>query len=306
MTTRGRSILVIGGSGFLSGHVVRLALERGYHVSALTRGRRSLPPGVNAITADRSDRASFAHAVRAADQRWDLVVDCVAYEPGDARQDIEVFSDRTGHLVFVSTDMVFTPDRCSVPTPPTHPWYETDDSYGGLKRRCEQELERETSGAIPWTIVRPCHIYGPGWPLGCLPYHFRDEALLDHIRRRRPLTLLLGGLFLHHPVYARDLAAMLLSCHGNDRSVFQTYMAAGPEVDEARTYYAMIGDALGAPIEIEEAPLAPYLRDHPEHRAQLRHRIYDLTNVSADGLEVPSTQLDVGLNESIARLTSPT
>jgi nucleoside-diphosphate-sugar epimerase len=302
MTTKRSSVLVIGGSGFLSGHVVRLALERGHEVWALTRGQRALPDGVHAIAVDRHDREGFARAVRAAGRRWDLVIDCVAYEPGDARQDLEVFRDLTDHLVFVSTDMVFDPNRCVVPTPSNHPWVVSDDSYGGLKRRCEEELERETSGALPWTIVRPCHIYGPGWPLGCLPYHFRDEALIGHLRERRPLRLLLGGLFLHHPVYAPDLAAMLLSCQGNDRSVYQTYLAAGPVVEEARGYYAMIGDALGVPVTIEEAPLAPYLAEHPEHRAQLRHRIYDLSNVVADGLEVPSTRLDRGLAASVAWL----
>jgi hypothetical protein len=95
---------------------------------------------------------------------------------------------------------------------------------------------------------------------------------------------------------------MLLSCRGNHRSFFQTYLAAGPVVQEAHLYYAMIGDALGVPVEIEEAPLMPYLAEHPEHRAQLRHRIYDLRNVIADGLEAPSTAPDDGLAASVAWL----
>ena len=33
--------------------------------------------------------------------------------------------------------------------------------------------------AMQWTILRPCHIYGPGSQLGCLPLHGRDPKLID-------------------------------------------------------------------------------------------------------------------------------
>ena len=100
-------ILLIGGSGFVSGTLARLAVSRGHAVTAVTRGQRALPDGVTPIVADRKDADSFAAAIESANVHWDLVVDCIGYGPEDAQQDVEVFHERAKHLVFISTDFVY-------------------------------------------------------------------------------------------------------------------------------------------------------------------------------------------------------
>ena len=72
-------ILIVGGSGFLSGTMVRRALLEGHEVHAITRGQRPMPAGVNAIVADRKDPAEFAEKVRTLNIKWDLVVDCIGF-----------------------------------------------------------------------------------------------------------------------------------------------------------------------------------------------------------------------------------
>src|SRR5262249_42770102 len=134
------TLLLVGGSGFLSGTLAREALRDGDEVWAITRGRRPLPPGVRGIVVDRADRSAFAAAVAAQPIRWDLVVDCICFNAEDARQDVACFGvDRAGHLVVVSTDSVIAPlDR---------PWrvdetYErfATDTYGRGKRDAEEVL----------------------------------------------------------------------------------------------------------------------------------------------------------------------
>ena len=52
------NLLIVGGSGFVSGTVARRAVASGWRVWAVTRGR--LPPdGVIAIVADRKDTLVF-------------------------------------------------------------------------------------------------------------------------------------------------------------------------------------------------------------------------------------------------------
>ena len=115
-------ILILGGSGFLSGTLSRCALTAGHEVWAVTRGNKPLPSGVKAIEADRKERNGFTSAIEAAfassGQKWDLVVDCIGFEAADARQDIEVFRDKARHLVFISTDFVFDPARLPERSPP--------------------------------------------------------------------------------------------------------------------------------------------------------------------------------------------
>src|SRR5690606_28747557 len=105
---------------------------------------------------------------------------------------------------------------------------------------------------LPATILRPCHIYGPGSQLGCLPEHGRDPRLIERLRAGQTLRLVGGGHFLQQPVRAPDLAAMALSAVGNSAAAGQVFNAAGPDVIESRDYYRIIADLLGVPLTIVE------------------------------------------------------
>jgi len=296
-----RRLLVIGGSGFVSGTLARTALESGWAVWAVTRGQRPLPSGVKGLVADRHDVPAFGQRISDAGTDWDLVVDCIGYKPEDARQDIEVFHDRAAHLVFISTDFVFDPARRCFPQPEDTHWY-LEAGYGGDKRRCELEFLRGVPGDMAWTVVRPCHIYGPGSLLGCLPQHGRDAELVARLQRGEALELVGGGYFLQQPIFARDLARLILSCSGNSRSHGGIYNTAGPDIIESRDYYRIIADALGRALRIDEVPVAEFLAEHPEKRSFLCHRIYDLARIREHGLCVPSTSITDGLREHLASL----
>ena len=298
-------VLIIGGSGFLSGTLARVALEAGQTVWAVTRGQKPLPPGVNAIQVSRQDRAAFASAIQQTEQQWDLVVDCIGFEAGDARQDIEVFRDRARHLVFVSTDFVFDPARRRFPQDEQNAHYVTE-GYGAGKRRCELEFiagdTKGNTGEMAWTVVRPCHIYGPGSQLGCLPLHGRDPQLLATLQARQPLRLVGGGHFLQQPILAADLSQVILSCASNRQAHGQIYVTAGPDIIESRDYYHIVADVLDVELQVEEIPVDTYRAAHPEHSSFLCHRIYDLQKQREHGLAVSSTPIEVGLREHVMHL----
>jgi nucleoside-diphosphate-sugar epimerase len=301
-------VLLLGGSGFLSGTMAREAVAAGHQVSTLTRGRRPLPAGVRALIADRRDAAAFAKAIADAGTSWDLVVDCIGFSADDARQDLESFTrDRAAHLVFVSTDSVILPrDR---------PWRidETYDRfttipYGRGKREAEEVLLAGEGGTMqpPVTILRPGHIYGPGSWLGLLPMHRRDPNLLDRVGNGDPLSLVGGGCFLQQPVFAADLWKMAHSCVGNERTAGRTYFAPGPDTIECREYYRAVADALQVPMPpILEVSISDHLRDHPEDDAACCHRVYSTARAEADGLTLPSTRLRDGIHVHVAWLRSP-
>lgn len=301
----GANVLILGGSGFLSGTVAARAIGQGHRVWTLTRGQRPLPAGVTGLVADRHDAAAFTRAVAGAGTAWDLVIDCIAFGPDDIRQDIAVFRSLARHLVFVSTDFVYDPAGRRFPQGEESDRYLTN-GYGGGKRAGELALLDgdlgHRLGAPAWTIVRPGHIYGPGSRLGCLPLHSRDPQLLDRLRAGEPLRLVGGGHFLQQPVLARDLADLLLSFHGNPRTYGQVFCVAGPEIVESREYYRIVADLLDVGLTIEEVPVGDHLAAHPEATPFLCHRIYDLAKLRASGAAVPRTPLVTGLGEQIASL----
>jgi nucleoside-diphosphate-sugar epimerase len=122
------SLIILGGTGFVSGTLARVAQEQSWDVTLVTRGRRPVPLGMTALTADREDPAAFSDAVRAGAPAggWDLVVDCIGMLPGHARQDLAVFTGLARHLVFISSDAVSTRPGAPFRNPKTAFFFPTD------------------------------------------------------------------------------------------------------------------------------------------------------------------------------------
>jgi len=299
---RKRRVLILGGSGFLSGTIARRALAGGDAVWTVTRGQRPFVVGVVPLIAERSDTAALREALSTVGDGFDVVIDCIGYKPQDAVQDLELFAGLAGHLVFISTDFVFDPGGRRFPQNDDNDQYLTDDSYGANKRRCEEVLLAADTGALPWTVLRACHIYGPGSLLGCLPEHGRDQKLIERLRAGESLRLVGGGHFLQQPVFARDLADIALACADAPSARGKILHTVGPEIIESREYYQIIADELGTGLEIEEVPVSEYLAQHPEHASFLCHRIYRLDAIAAAGLPVPATTMRAGLREHVHSL----
>ena len=300
MTAR---ILIIGGSGFLSGTLARTAVSQGHQVWTITRGQRPVPDNVISLIADRHDQDAFSQVVADAGSEWDLVVDCIGFHPPDAVQDIALFRERTPHLVFISTDFAFHPDHRRLPQNEESDHY-LDSDYGGEKRLCELEFIHGDTGDMAWTVFRPCHIYGPGSLLGCLPLHGRDPQLIDRLRAGETLALVGGGYFLQQPILARDLADLGLSFAGRADLQQRIFQAAGPDIAESVTYYRIIAEVLGVELHIDEVPVDEYLAANPASAPFLCHRIYDLEKLTAAGLAVPSTPLAQGLRTHVESMVS--
>ncbi len=290
-------ILIIGGTGFVSGTLARVALECGHDVTLVTRGLKPLPAGARHIRADRKEAGSLASAVT---ETYDFAIDCIGYMQEDAAQDVACILPKCGHFGFISTDFVYDPAFRQYPQPETNMHFLEDDSYGANKRRCELVLlDAAAKGLGHWTVFRPCHIYGPGSLLGCLPRHGRDKLLLDRIRRGEPLELVAAGTLLQQPIFAEDLARLILSSAGCRDSWGQFYNCAGPEIAESAEYYRIIARHIGCGLEIKELPIAEYRALHPEDKSFLVHRIYDLAKIRRDHLAAPSTGLAEGLRRHV-------
>ncbi len=294
-------VLIIGGSGFVSGTLARTARDAGHSVWTVTRGEKPLTEGVTSLIADRKDPAAFAAAIESAGVEWDLAVDCIGYQAADAMQDVEVLSPRVGHLVFISTDFVFDPLKRAFPQPFDNPYFLSGEGYGPGKRACEEVL-LASDADMRWTVLRPCHIYGPSSQLGCLPEHGRDAKLIERMRAGEPLRLIGGGHFLQQPIFVRDLANLALSAHGCDLADRAIYCSVGPDIIESVRYYEIIAEILGVELRVEEVSVAQTRIEHPEWQSFLCHRIYDLTPLRLAGLKVPNMPIAEGLREHVESL----
>lgn len=297
-----KKILIIGGSGGLSGCLAKKAAETA-EVWILTRGVRECPEGVNRLTADRNT-PDFEKAVLGAGIRWDAVFDCICMNPEHAKQDIDIISRVSDRLVVISTDSVYS--YAHKKTPQTEEGVFVDESpenntYAGNKRKMEKvfleyfEDSKKDSSAMKVTIFRPGHIFGPGFLPGCYPEHSRQADLADRILRGEKLRLVASGIYIIQPVFVSDLADTMLDCVDKEKAFNEIFCIGGPDAVENRIYYEIIGELLGRKIETEEVPLSGYLEKYPQYDGHLCHRIYDLTKLKNAGVALPKTSLKEGL-----------
>jgi len=163
-----KSILVLGGTGFLGPHVVTAALARGHTVTLFNRGKThaELFPGVEKLHGDRD-----GHLEALASRTWDAVVDPSGYVPRIVKASAELLAPRVGHYVFISTISVYAkhdvtnPDESAPVATLADPTSEDSKAhYGALKALCEQAAETAMPGRV--ASIRPGLIIGPGDPTG--------------------------------------------------------------------------------------------------------------------------------------------
>lgn len=151
-------VLIVGGSGFVGSWLTRAAVQAGCDVTILNRGKTDAAlPDVERITADRDGDLSALHG-----QRWDLVLDGIAYGPQQVTSLLDAIGDGLGHYVLISTISAVDLDRESVPetAPGIVPEDPENPTYGEAKALCEAVVhERLGHRAL---VVRPGLIGGPG------------------------------------------------------------------------------------------------------------------------------------------------
>jgi 2'-hydroxyisoflavone reductase len=165
-----RTLLVLGGTGFIGPHLVRLAVSRGHTVSIFTRGRRQadLPGSVERLIGDRDGKLDALD-----NRRWDAVIDDSATNPDWVRASVARLAT-SGRYLFTSSTGVYYPylrqgltERDPVHVDPTDPNDESE-RFGTRKASCEAIVTKAFGRRA--LVVRPTYIVGPGDPTDRFTY----------------------------------------------------------------------------------------------------------------------------------------
>ncbi|OWA26096.1 NAD-dependent epimerase/dehydratase family protein [Streptomyces sp. CS057] len=173
-------LLVLGGTGFVSGAVAAEAVARGHDVTCVARGTGGGPPaGAQLVRADRNAPDGLA-PLRGL--TFDAVVETATLSlPWVERALRDVRAD---HWTFISSISVYADTytrgqtartarlRPALPdVGPYDPVHDPEPSqavYGGVKLACEQAVREATSDTA--FVVRPGLIVGPGDDVGPFGY----------------------------------------------------------------------------------------------------------------------------------------
>lgn len=168
------NVLVLGGTGWLSGRIARRWLQAGASVTCVARGGRPAPDGAALVIADRDDPGAYAAV---AEREWDEIVD-VSSNPAHVAAAADALGERAKHWTYISTVSVYAAndepgaDESAELLTPAGP--EDAADYGRAKVAAEASvrvLGHRTA------IVRPGLIVGPGDPTDRFGYWVARFAL---------------------------------------------------------------------------------------------------------------------------------
>jgi nucleoside-diphosphate-sugar epimerase len=289
-------VLVIGGTEFISLHLVRALLRSGHDVTVLNRGRRPerVPPGVRTLRGDRKDHAALRATL--ASERADALVD-ITYAPTtgeDVDALLEALDGRLGHALFVSSGRVYDhalPIPYDERTPRNLYW----GDYARHKIAGEDAcLRRHRARGLPVTIVRPTHVYGP------LNTRNNETFFFDRLVRGRPILVPGHGGWLRQFGHVEDLAEAMAAMLGDRRAFGQAYNLTGEEIVSQVGFVELIADVLKRPLTLVPCPTPPGGVPAPfgQNLAYDCHALYTTTKVRADLDIRPRYTLAAGLAQT--------
>ena len=243
-------ILIIGGTGIISGATAREAALQNHEVYVLNRGlhpQREME-GVRPLRADVSDRQAVLRALGTL--TFDSVIDFIAFSAADIVRDHDLFGDKTAQYMFVSSASAYqTPLadwRVSEGTPLSNPYWD----YARGKIACEDQLMAYwRAEQFPFTTVRPAHTYDERFlPLGLCGWK-GPWQVLERMRQGRETIIHGDGTSLWTLSHARDVARAIVGLMGNIHAIGQAVNVVGDETLTWNQLYECIAAALGVRLK---------------------------------------------------------
>lgn len=243
-------VLFIGGTGVISSACSPLAIERGFELYLLNRGQtdRVIPEGAHVLQGDIRDPDSVKQAL--AGHEFDVVVNWIAYTPEHVEADINLFRNRTGQYVFISSASAYQSPPVNFPvtesTPLDNPYW----GYSQAKIACEDKLMaayREEK--FPITLVRPSHTYD------CTKIPLTG-GYTSIARMRQGKKVVIHGdgasfwVMTHHADFAKGFVGLL----GNSRAIGESFHITSDEVLTWNQITEILARAAGTEADIIHIP----------------------------------------------------
>jgi nucleoside-diphosphate-sugar epimerase len=252
------NILIIGGTRNLGHNLVHALLKLGHHVTTFNRGltRDELPPEVERLHGDRSEKEQLARSVGT--RSFDVIVDNAIYKGAEADAIVDIFRDRVGHYIFLSSGQVYLVrenierpfteaqyDGRVMPAPKPNTYGYEEWQYGVEKRQVEDRLSAAwAEHGFPYTSLR-------------LPMVNSER---DHFKRLYAYILRLkdGGPILapstpNYPlrhIYGEDVTRAILLLMKTGLGKGKAYNISQDETLSLDEFLAILGDVMGVEAQL--------------------------------------------------------
>ena len=222
---------------------MELALARGMSVTLLNRGERAPVTGASSLKGDIHDPGL---AKLLGEQRWDAVVDFIAFKPEDIARRLALFGGRTEQYIFISSASAYQKPAShyliTESTPLKNPYWD----YARDKIACEEALlYAHREAGFPVTIVRPSYTYDRTLVPLALNAWGKTFTVVDRMRRGLPVIVPGDGLTLWTMTHSTDFARGLVGLLGHRGALGHAFHITSDEVLSWNQIYQAVADAAG-------------------------------------------------------------
>lgn len=261
---RNAKVLVTGASGFTGSVLVRRLCEIGANVRAIARQSSSISHlsdlPIEWIRSEVYDPSAVARATNGIEYIFhvaaafreagiaDEVYRLVHVESTKILASAVVGSANLKRFVHVSTVGV----HGHIDRPPANEEFRfaPGDEYQRTKTEAEIWFRNfAAKNNIPWTVIRPAAIYGPG-----------DRRLFKVFKMAsKPFFPILGfGSCFYHLIHVEDLVGVLIRASVHPSALVNVFIAGNPEPSTLKSMALTISGTLGNKLRVIRLPAFPF------------------------------------------------
>jgi nucleoside-diphosphate-sugar epimerase len=216
-------VLVLGGTGAMGTHLVRLLSEKKIETFVTSRKTRQSANNIKYIQGNVHDIAFLENILRG---HWDAIVDFMVYSTPSFKQCVNLLLNATNQYIFLSSarvyanvEQIITENSPRLLDNSDNEEYLKTDEYALAKARQEDILRK--SGHKNWTIIRPYITYSKNrLQFGVL----EKEEWLYRVLHRKSIVFSMDIWSKKTTVtYGLDVAKGILSIIGNAKTMGETF-----------------------------------------------------------------------------------
>ncbi len=277
----------MGGTRFVGKPLVARLKAQGHALTLLTRGKNSIPDGVEHLKGDRSTDEGLACLK---ERSFDVIVDSSGRKLEDSQRVVAMTGAPSHRFVYVSSAGVYA---ASEQWPLSEEAATDPNSRHSGKADTEAWLRAE---GIPFTSFRPTYIYGPG------NYNPIERWFFDRIVNDQPVPLPGEGSTITQLGHVDDLAEAMARCIDVEAAANRIYNCSGRQGVTFKGLILSAATACGKdPNAVDLRRFDPSRLDPKARKAfplRLNHFLTDITRVERELAWQPRFDLAAGLKDS--------
>jgi len=277
----------MGGTRFVGKPLVARLKAQGHALTLLTRGKNSIPDGVEHLKGDRSTDEGLACLK---ERSFDVIVDSSGRKLEDSQRVVAMTGAPSHRFVYVSSAGVYA---ASEQWPLSEEAATDPNSRHSGKADTEAWLRAE---GIPFTSFRPTYIYGPG------NYNPIERWFFDRIVNDQPVPLPGDGSTITQLGHVDDLAEAMARCIDVEAAANRIYNCSGRQGVTFKGLILSAATACGKdPNAVDLRRFDPSRLDPKARKAfplRLNHFLTDITRVERELAWQPRFDLAAGLKDS--------